>query len=149
MGPLRSIIVGVFTVAVLAAAPFVLFRAARFYFEVIVPYRKRTGYLIRYFGGREPGDGISVAYYERDKELHFFSDRDERVFYVPDEELWDRTMPDFFKGKQASIVQRLKRRIPRHVSLQFFDNYPADRSILYVDQSQTGSEKVRNIGKAA
>ena len=149
MGPLRSIIVGVLTIAIFAAAPFVLLRAVRFYFDVIEPYRKRTGYLIRYFGGREPSDGMSLTYYERDKELHFFGDDDEKVFYVPNEELWDQTMPDFFKGKQASIVQRLKRHIPKRVSLRIVDTYSGDRSILYVDQSKTGSEKVRNIGKGA
>jgi hypothetical protein len=143
---LRSIVKPVIGYAILAALLFILWRAARFYVEVIEPYRKRTGYLVRYFGGREPGDGISVSYYERDKELHFFSDRDERIFYVPDEKLWDQTMPDFFKGKQPSIVQRLKRRIPKRVSLRLVDTYPADRSIHYVDQSKPRLEKVRRIG---
>ena len=149
MESLSSIITAVVTIAILAAASFELLRAARFYLDVIEPYRKRRGYLVRYFGGREPGDGISVTYYERDKELHFFSDRDERIFYVPDEELWERIMPDFFKGKQNSIQQRLKRRIPKRVSLRLVDTYPAGRSILYVDQSETGSAKAQNIGSAA
>ena len=149
MGPLRSIILGVFTIVIIAAAPFVLLRVVRFYFYVIEPYRKRTGYLVTYFGGREPGDGMSVTYYELDKELHFFGDDEERVFCVPNEDLWDRTMPDFFKGKQASILQRLQRRLPRRVSLRLVDVYSGDRSILYVDQSKSGWEKVQHIGKEA
>jgi hypothetical protein len=146
MEPLRSIVKQVLGIAILAAVVFVLWRAARFYVEVIEPYRKRTGYLTSYFGGREPRDGISVSYYERDKELHFFSDRDERIFYVPNERLWDQTMPDFFKGKQPLVVQRLKHRIPKRVSLRLVDTYPDDRSIHYVDQSKPRLEKVRRIG---
>jgi hypothetical protein len=146
---LRSIVTGLLPIPLLVAAPFVLWRAARFYFEVIEPYRKRTGYLVHYFGGREPGDGISVSYYEGDKELHFFSDRDERIFYLPDEDLWNRSMPDFFKGKQALIRQRVERRIPRRVTVRFMNQYPGDRAILYVDNSKTGPEKVLTIGRAA
>jgi hypothetical protein len=149
MGPLRSIITTLLTIGILAAAPFVLLRLARFYFEVVEPYRKRKGHVVSYFGGREPGDGISVTYYEGDKELHFFSDRDERIFYIPDEDLWDRTMPDFFRSRQSLIVQRLMPRIPKRVSVKFVNTYPADRSILYVDQSKTGPERVLNIGKTA
>jgi hypothetical protein len=145
---LRSVIVVVIPIAILAAAPFVLLRAERFYLDVIEPYRKRRGYLVGFFGGREPGDGISVTYYERDKELHFFSDRDEKVFYFPDEELWNRIMPDFFKGKHNFIQERLKRGIPKSVSLRLVNAYPGDRSILYVDQSQTGSAKAQHIDSA-
>lgn len=146
---LSSIIKSLISIAILAAAPFVLLRAARFYFEVIEPYRKRRGYLVQYFGGREPGDGISVTYYEGDKELHFFSDRDERTFYLPNEDLWNRSMPDFFKGKQASISARLRRRIPKRIDLTIINEYQGDRSILYVDQSKTTPDKVIEIGKAA
>lgn len=146
---LGSIVKQLLGYAILAAFLFLMWRAVRFYFDVIEPYRKRTGYLVSYFGGREPGDGISVTYYEGDKELEFSSDRDERIFYVPDEQLWDQIMPDFFKGKQATIVQRLKRRIPKRVSLRIVDTYPGDRSILYVDESKTGPEKARRIGNTA
>ena len=149
MSTLRSIIATLLTIGILAAVPFVLFRLVRFYFDVIESYKKRTRYLVRYFGGREAGDGISVIYYERDKELHFFSDRDENMFYVPDERLWDQTMPDIFRGRQPLIARRIMRQIPKRVSVNFVATYPSDRSILYVDQSKTGSEKVLNIGSGA
>jgi hypothetical protein len=122
---------------------------AIFYVLVIQPYRKRTSYLVDYFGGREPGDGISVEYYEKGKELHFFSDRDEMTFYLPDEELWDRTMPDFFKGKRQIIQERLRREVPRKVAIKASSEYSGDRSILYVDNSKVGQEKVLKIGQAA
>ena len=149
MGISGEIIRFVLTIAVIAAAPFLLLWIARLYFDVIEPYRKRTSHLVRYFGGREPGDGMTVAYYERDKELHFFGDDEERIFYIPDEGLWNQTMPEFFKGRQALVVQRIRRRIPRRVALKFVDTYAAAGFILYVDQSKTGPEKAVHVGKAA
>ena len=146
---LRSVVTTLVSIALLVGVPFALLWIARFYFNVVEPYRKQRGYIVTYFGGREPGDGISVTYYEGDKELHFFSDRDERTFYIPNEDLWDRTMPDFFKGRRDLIVQRLTRRIPKRVAVKVVNIYAGDRSILYIDQSKTGSEKVLNIGNAA
>jgi len=146
---LRSVVTALVSIALIVAVPFVLLWLVRFYFNVVEPYRKQRGYVVTYFGGREPGDGISVTYYERDKELHFFSDRDEKTFYIPSEDLWDRTMPEFFKGRRELIVQRLTRRIPKRVAVKAIDIYDGDRSILYVDQSKTGSAKVLNIGNAA
>ena len=120
-----------------------------FYVLVIAPYRKRTSYLVEYFGGREPGDDISVTYFEKGKELHFFSNRDEMTFHLPNEELWDKTMPDFFKGKHQLVQERIKRKLPRKVAGKPIAEYSGDRFILYVDTSKTGRDRVLRIGEAA
>jgi hypothetical protein len=146
---LRSIITVILGIALLAAAPFLLLWLVRFYFEVIEPYRKRTGHLVNYFGGREPGDGISVTYYEGDKELHFFADDEEKTFYLPNEELWNRTMPDFFKGRQAIIRERLRKRIPRRVRIALVEQYREDHLTLCVDNSKSGPERVLTFGGPA
>ena len=99
--------------AIFGVAILVLVLTFRFYFDRIEPWRKRTGFLVKYFGGREPADGISVSYFEADRELHFFSDRDQMTFQVPDEDLWDRTMPDCFRGKQSLVLARLQRSVPK------------------------------------
>ncbi|MCU1268162.1 MAG: hypothetical protein JWM21_4480 [Acidobacteria bacterium] len=49
---LSSITTGFITIAILGATPFALLRAVRFYYEVIEPYRKRTGYVVVYISMR-------------------------------------------------------------------------------------------------
>ena len=135
--------------AIFGVAILVLVLTFRFYFDRIEPWRKRTGFLVQYFGGREPADGISVSYFEADKELHFFSDRDEMTFQVPDEDLWDRTMPDFFRGKQSLVLARLQHSVPKQTSIRLINEYAGDRSILYVDTSKAHGERTVSIGQKA
>jgi len=125
--------------AIIAALPFTVFMLFRLYFNVIEPYRKRTGYLVN----TTSHGGFSVEYYEGDKELHFFSD--DCHFQIPNESLWDQTMPDFFKGRQPLIVKRLRYYLPSRYSFEFVDAYPEDHSVLYVDDSKSGGERAVQI----
>lgn len=122
---------------------------AIFYVSVIELYRKRTSYLVSFHGPRERGDGFCFTYYEKGKELNFFGEDPENTIYLPDEELWRNTMPDFFKDRYNVIVERLKRTMGRRISLKIVDDYNEGCSILYVDYSKAGSERTINFGGAA
>jgi hypothetical protein len=105
---------------------------------VIEPYKKRTSYLVTRVGPREPGDGFCFTYYEKGKELSFFGQDPENTIYLPDEELWRNSMPDFFRDRYNVVVERLKRKLGRRSSLKIVDDYDKGCSILYVDYSKTG-----------
>jgi hypothetical protein len=119
---------------------------AIFYVLVIAPYKKRTSYLVSRAGPREPGDGFWFTYYEKGKELNFFGEDPENTIYVPNEELWKNTMPDFFRDRYNVIIDRLKRKMGRRMSLKIVDDYNQGGSILYVDYSKTGSERTIKFG---
>ena len=119
---------------------------AIFYVTVIVPYKKRTSYFVDRTGPRERGGGFHFSYYEKGKELMFFGDDPDETFYLPNEELWRSTMPDFFGDRYDVIMERLKRKMGRRISVKFVADYSEDCSILYVDYSKTGSERTIKFG---
>ena len=119
---------------------------AIFYVLVIVPYKKRSSYLVDRTGPRERGDGFYFNYYEKGKELLFFGEDPENTIYVPNEELWKNTMPGFFKDRYNVIIERLKRKMGRRFSLKVVGDYSEGCSILYVDHFKAGSERTIKFG---
>lgn len=119
---------------------------AVFYVLLLEPYRKRYSYLVSRVGPREPGDGFKFTYYEKGQELNFFGEDPANTIYLPNEKLWKSTMPDFFRDRYDVIMERLKRKMGRGVSVRIVDDFNEDCSILYVDYSKTGSDRTIKFG---
>lgn len=113
---------------------------------VIGALKKRYSYLVDRTGPIERGGGFYFSYYEKGKELKFFGDDPDETFYLPNEELWRSTMPEFFRDRYTIIMERLRRKMSRRMPLKFVADYTEDCSILYVDYSKTGSERVIKFG---
>jgi len=120
---------------------------AIFYVAAIEPFRKRYSYLVSCINPREPGDGFTFSYYEKDEELMFFGDDIENTIFMPDEELWKSTMPEFFRDRYHVIMERLRRKMGRRISVKIVDDYSKGCTILYCDHSKPfGGDRTIQFG---
>jgi len=136
----------VLVILIVIAIPVLWVAWAIFYVAVIQPYKKKHSYLVDRAGPRERGDGFCFTYYEKGKQLKFFGEDPENTIYVPNEELWKNTMPEFFRNRYSVVVDRLKRKKGRRFSLKIVDDYNDGATILYVDESKTGNERTIQFG---
>jgi hypothetical protein len=134
----------VLVILLLIGIPVLWVAWAILYVLVIEPYKKKTSYLVSRQG--QPREGFCFSYYEKGRELYFFGEHPENTIYMPNEELWKKTMPDFFRERYNVVIERLKRKMGRRVSLKVVSEYNEDCSILYVDHSKTGSERTIKFG---
>ncbi len=127
---------GVTTLAILFVTIIIWFTVARKYALA------KKGFFIEVDLGREPGDGVRIAYEEKDKSLIFYGPAS-RTIKVPSEQLWNEIMPDWAKNRKDEILERIKQDVRK---LKFTFRESGDKrnvtSILASDQNIEGDNKV-------